>query len=354
MSKSKRVFVFLVIFFFAIIFAHATAFSFSKAKYVFFFIGDGMGFSQVDLARSFYGELVFLKFDFKGRVITTSFDGGIPDSASSATALATGQKTLNRVIGMDYTRRKKLKSMAYLAKSKGMKVGIVTDVSLDDATPAAFYSCQPSRFNYYYIALDLVNSGFDYLVGNDLIGNSKKYRNERPNIIELARGKGCRVVRSMKELYSFKGKRALILFGTKEFSSKNDVTLATFVKGGIDFLYNDRGFLMIIEEGKIDWACHANDVKNAIEGIKALDEAVSVAFSFYKQHPEETLIVVTADHETGGLYLDSSYKIKWGTKGHTKAPVPIFAHGTGAFLFKGVLDNTDVAKNIMRVAGLAF
>lgn len=420
-----------IIFFFTLFAITWSVSALLTAKYIFLFIGDGMGFPQVELAKAFYGRLNMYELKVKGELSTYSADRGIPDSASSATALATGYKTLNGILSMDPSKARKLKTIAHMAKERGMKVGIITNTPLDDATPAAFYSNQPSRLNYYEISLDLINSGFDYLAGGKPLGSFEKYRNGRVDILELAKSRGFLIIKDEESFKALgpKGKRVMVLNQAPaiyyEIDRPSDsISLSDLLEKGIEVLYNPLGFLMIVEGGKIDWACHANDAMTAIAEVKALDEAVRVALDFYKKHENETLIVVTADHETGGMEVDLSanrYKelilqrvsyakfnsilsqlksksksyskeellllieryfgivldvseldltekltqrvirilnersgIRWKTRGHTNSPVPVFAHGVKAELFSGSIDNTDIAKNIMKIAGLGF
>lgn len=395
-----------------------------RARYVFLFIGDGMGRNQRLLAQVLYGRSFMNELPVQGMMSTSPAGGGVTDSAAAATALATGFKTVNGVLGMDPGKTRKLTTLAELAKRRGMKVGIITNTPIDDATPAAFYAHQPSRLNYYDISVDMVRSGFDYLAGGRPVGNSERHRKGREDIFTLARDNGYRIVKDERGFRSLGvGESKVMVFDQAPSlyyeidRPKETVSLSELLRKGIEILYGPRGFLMVIEGGKIDWACHANDAFTAAEEVRALDEAVMEALKFYREHPKDTLIVVTADHECGGLELDLSsgrYEllkkqrmsyarfsrelskgknldllveeaftlrlsdlgglprvgdspvlaifhafglkagVKWSTRGHTDALVPISAIGVGQELFSGYQDNTDVARKIMRIAGLTF
>ena len=293
----------------------------TKAKYVFFFIGDGMGLVQLNSAELFLTstksdranpvKLNFTEFPAQGLATTYSSNSFITDSAAAGTALSTGYKTKSGVVGMDETRRKKLKSIAYFAKEKGMKVGILSSVSLDHATPACFYAQTSSRSNMYKISTQATESGFDYFAGGDFRGNEPSMKKDKADILELFSEAGYTITSNEEEFQKLKKKD-----GQKVVSSNSvvnlpysmdrkeeQISLAEFTEKGIELLDNENGFFMMVEGGKIDWACHANDGAAAIKDTLAFNDAVGKAVEFAKKHPEETLIVVTGDHETGGMTM---------------------------------------------------
>ncbi len=285
----------------------------AKVKYVFLFIGDGMGEGQRALAHAFYGKLVMNDLPVQGFITTQPLGGRITDSAASATALATGKKVLNGFLSVDSSDFSKLTTLAEVFKARGIGVGIVTNTPIDDATPAAFYSHQRSRLSYYEISLDMIRSGFDYFAGGSPLGNHERYRKRRPDILSLAKANGYRVVRDKVEAESLKagaGKVMIFDQGAALYYEidrpKDTLSLADLTRKAIELLYGPHGFFIMVEGGKIDWACHANDALTAIAEVKALDEAVEEALEFLRKHPEETLIVVTADHECGGMRVDLS------------------------------------------------
>lgn len=308
-----------------------------QAKYVFYFIGDGMGVNQVQGTELYRGELEgkigitpiwFTQFPYATTATTFSATNGVTDSAAAGTALASGNKTKNGTIGMKQDQQTDVNSVAVWAKNKGCRVGVTTSVSVDHATPAAFYAHDPSRGSYYKIGTDLYKAGFDFYAGSDFLDPTNKADKSgtSENLYDLAEKNGYTIARGYKD-YLKKCKKAdkMILFQTEKASeadrtaipyaidrTKNDLTLADITRSAINFLSKDlsKGFFLMVEGGKIDWACHSNDAATVFHEVVDMDEAVKVAYEFYSQHPDETLIVVTADHETGGFVLGTgAYKL---------------------------------------------
>lgn len=299
-------------------------------KYVFFFIGDGMGMNQVNGTETYLAAqqgrigiqpLIFAQFPHTAFATTYSASHGITDSAAGGTALATGHKTYNNAIGIAADSVTKISSVAVWAKNSGKAVGVATSVSVDHATPASFYAHQTHRSKYHEIGLDLIASGFDFFGGSDFL------KPENPkggaNLYEQCRAAGYTIARGMTEHAQLAPKADRLILLQTEAASKvdrsslpyaidrkpGDMTLTDITRSAIDFLYKKspkKGFFCMIEGGKIDWACHSNDAATVFEEVIDFDNAIKVAFDFYRQHPDETLIVVTADHETGGLGLGNS------------------------------------------------
>ena len=304
---------------------------------LFYFIGDGMGVNQVQGTELYRGELEgkigitpiwFTQFPYATTATTFSATNGVTDSAAAGTALATGNKTQNGTIGMKQDLQTEVSSVAVWAKNKGCRVGVTTSVSVDHATPAAFYAHDPSRGSYYKIGTDLYKAGFDFYAGSDFIDPNNKDNKDgnSENLYTMAEKNGYTIARGYKD-YLKKCKEAdkMILFQSEKASekdrtaipyaidrTKDDLTLADITRSAINFLSKDlsKGFFLMVEGGKIDWACHSNDAATAFHEVADMDEAVKVAYEFYSQHPDETLIVVTADHETGGFVLGTgAYKL---------------------------------------------
>ena len=286
-------------------------------KYVFLFIGDGMGFPQkIAAAQYINGKMLMDTFPSQGVTMTSASNRFITGSAAAATAIACGKKTTIGRIAMD-AEMKPLKTVAELAKARGMKVGIVTSVSIDHATPAAFYAHVAQRSQYYDIDVALAESGLDYFAGGGLKDPANKKGNAaafKGNALELIRKNGYKVVETRQAfdaLTPADGKVLAINGWLQDDKAmpydmdrtKEDISLAEFTQKGIALLENPNGFFMMVEAGKIDWACHANDAAAAVKDTLALDKAVEKAYAFYKAHPRETLIVVTGDHECGGMSL---------------------------------------------------
>ena len=295
--------------------------SFSQAKYVFLFVGDGMAMPQINAAEAYLNEkngsdigikqLNFTQFPAQG--LTTTYDAGsfITDSASAGTAIATGNKTLSGVINMDVSKTIEYPTIAEMAKAAGKKVGIISSVDLDHATPACFYAHQPTRNNYYEIGVQAVNSDVDYFGGGNF--RMGKTPEGKPTVHDLMAKAGWTMAGSKSDLNSISGGVEKVYAYTKGFAgdalpydldrTSDEISLAEFTAKGIELLDNQEGFFIMVEGGKIDWACHANDAASSIHDTIAFDNAVAEAIKFYNQHPEETLIIVTGDHETGGLAL---------------------------------------------------
>jgi len=294
-----------------------------QAKYVFLFIGDGMAMPQVSSAEVFstarsskdisVTKLGFSQFPVTG--LTTTYDAGtfITDSASAGTAIATGNKTLSGVINMDASKTQKFKPITEYIRDKGMKIGIVSTVTLNHATPASFYAQAASRSNYYDIAVQLAKSDIDYFGGGSILQRTGKGKDQQ-DAVEIAKANGFTYVDTKDGFNALKPGNGKVIAVSPRLQDDGampydldrkpgDLSLADFTKKGIELLDNSKGFFLMVEGGKVDWACHANDAGAAISDILSLDAAVRVALDFAAKHPKETLIVVTGDHETGGLTI---------------------------------------------------
>ena len=319
------------------LFMLAISVSAQQAKYVFYFIGDGMGVNQVLGTEMYLSELkgeigvtplLFTQFPYSTMATTFSATNGVTDSAAGGTALATGKKTKNGALGVTKDSER-VNSVASWAKENGYRVGVSTSVSIDHATPAAFYAHQDKRSAAYQIGLDLIETNFDFYAGSDFVdANNAQAKDGKTyeSLYSLAEKAGFTIARGYKD-YQKKAKKAdkMILFQTEKASQKNngsipyaidrkkgDMSLAEITRAGINFLSKDlsKGFFLMVEGGKIDWAGHANDAATNFREVIDMDEAIKVAYEFYSQHPDETLIVVTADHETGGISIgNGSYNL---------------------------------------------
>ena len=304
-----------------------SAFAKSHVKYVFYFIGDGMGVNQVNVTETYLAAtegrigihpILMSSLPVVGLVNTYSATNGVTDSAAGGTALATGRKTKNGAIGVLEDLKTPCTSIAAWAQRAGKAVGVATTVAITHATPAAFYGHQPDRNMYYEMGKDLCASGYDFFAGADF---HKPYEKEgERSLHEQAQDAGYTIVKGYKE-YEEKGREAekLILFQRDEQNEKlgseqlpyaldqdeNDLTLEQIVRAGINYLTkkNKNGFFFAIEGGMIDWACHRNDIGCCINEVLDMDKAVKVAYEFYLQHPKETVIIISADHETGGMAM---------------------------------------------------
>ena len=304
-------------------------------KYVFFFIGDGMGPVQIHATEAYLAamedgyrdeipgskkvvKLNFTGFPVQGMTTTYADDRLITDSPSAGTALACGMKTACGLISMSTDGQKSYITIAEQAKAKGMKVGIVTSESIDHATPAVFYAHQVSRYNYYDIGVQLANSNFDYFAGGSLQQPAQRARRRAnttsaKNTYEVAQENGFKIVTSRGALNDCKPGERVIAYNKPEEDAHilhyeidrpdNCMSLADLTKKGIELLDNENGFFMMVEGGLIDVACHRNDAVASFGETIAFDKAIGEALEFYHEHPNETLIIVTADHETGGMSM---------------------------------------------------
>lgn len=297
-----------------------------QAKYIFLFIGDGMGVNQVNATEMYQQSitnkrtgiqpLTFTQLPISSVSTTCSASNWVTDSSAAGTALACGTKTNNGTIGLD-SHQQPISSIAEKAKKKGKKVGIVTSVSIDHATPAAFYAHQPSRDMYYEIGLDLAKSEFDFYGGSGFLKPSTSFTGEnKRDLFSIFKEAGYTLTYGMADFLqkNSHANRIILMAPQKGHSlpyaidrTPEDLTLTQITQCAIRFLDNPEGFFLMVEGGKIDWSCHGNDGATMIQEIQDFDQAVQTALDFYRNHPEETLIVVTADHETGGITLGNDH-----------------------------------------------
>jgi alkaline phosphatase len=301
----------------------------ARARYVFLFIGDGMGVAQRNAAEVYLAgkrrsegdnsargsQLAMNSMPAEGFIRTGSLSG-VTDSAAAGTALSCGRKTVNGAIAMG-AEGEKYQSIASVARENGMKVGIITSSFLQDATPSVFYAHAPKRASLRTIGLQLAESGFDYFAGGGFRKPKDRPKGEAA-LADIAKSKGYRVIMDKKDFSRLaKGDGGKVIAVSPRAVSSGympwaidagggDISLADFVKKGIELLECDEGFFIMAEGGKIDLACHANDAAAAVREVIDMDSAVSAALDFMRAHPDDTLIVVTADHETGGMTLAPS------------------------------------------------
>ena len=315
---------------FCILYSHA------ELKYVFYFIGDGMGSNQVLGAEMYRSALDgkplgrvqtrMTQFPFAGSASSYSASNGITDSAAAGTCLATGKKTKNGMLGLD-PDSVRISTIAEELKAQGWGIGIMTTVAIDHATPAAFYAHVPSRNKYYKIGQQLAKSGFDFFGGAGFHHPNGKHDDKAVNLYRNAEEAGYTIAHGYEEAQallqnppSLADKKFILVQKNDDQGAKHgdnlhyaidrqdgDLTLKQIVSTAIPFLEaRHERFFMMVEGGMIDYACHGDDAATAFGEVWDMDEALEVAYAFYEQHPDETLIVVTADHETGGLALGNS------------------------------------------------
>ncbi|MGK7393061.1 MAG: alkaline phosphatase [Candidatus Cyclobacteriaceae bacterium M3_2C_046] len=328
----------------------ATTESVAKPKNIILMIGDGMGFAQVTagmVSESTRG-LHMEKMPFTGFSKTRSSDNLITDSAAGATALATGNKTYNGAIGVD-SLKNKLTTILEIAEEQGLSTGVVATSSITHATPASFYAHQESRKWDEAIALDLVNSSVDLFMGG-----GRKFFEQREDGQDLTRQlqeNGFTLLNTVDEAARVSTDKIGYFIAEEQpmsYVSGRGNFLPEATSAAIDHLNKDEdGFFLMVEGSQIDWGGHANDLKYVITELLDFDRAVGRALKFAAED-ENTLVIVTADHETGGFAVtDGSYQDQlvlgnFVTKGHSGSMVPVFAYGPGAELFTGMYENTEL------------
>jgi alkaline phosphatase len=389
-----------------------------EARNVIIFVGDGMGASQRDLIRlatvGLEGELGMDDLPYEGRSHTNSADPEtfVTDSAAGGTAIATGVKTYNGAIGVD-VNEEPVETALEQAKQAGKATGLVTDSQVTDATPASFGAHVPDRDDQSEIARQYVEEsqpdvilggGEDHWYPEDDAGvypdepeedPEEKSRGAEGNLVDRAEAAGYEYVTDADGLGAATGPKVLGLFANEEmFQQKPEgegdsyepaVSLAEMTRKAIETLSEDEdGFFLLVEEEAIDEMSHQNNTPLTIEAGQALDEAVEIAKSYAEDDPE-TLLIVTADHETGGLAIESlneqqddpdypnesgeersaedepfgvagsgqEYLVDWTTANHTAEDVPVTATGPGASRLTGVFENTHIYEVMSRAIGLA-
>ena len=300
----------------------------AQVKYVFYMIGDGMGPNQVLSTEMYLAELqgrigreklCMTQFPVSGQLSTYSTSNGITDSSAAGTCLASGKKTNNGTLGLD-DQNEPVKTIAEILRDKGWSIGIMTSVSIDHATPGAFYAHVNKRSNYYTIGTQLAASQFDFFGGSSFLHPTDKNDPSAPNVYKVCEEAGYRFAHGYKEYTTLADEKRLILIQEHEGldntkpsegmlpyaldKKPEDLTLPQITSAAIDFLSRkDKPFFMMVEGGAIDWACHSNDAATVIGEVREFDEAIKLVYEFYLKHPKETLIIITADHETGGMAL---------------------------------------------------
>lgn len=286
-------------------------------RYIFYFIGDGMGLNPVMTAQAYNRDVLkndkplhMLQFPVASWAMTYSANAPITDSAAAGTALSTGTKTKNGMVGMN-PDSVSVTSVARKLKDLGWGVGVVTSVAADDATPSAFYAHVPYRKMFYDIDIAAAKSGYEFIAGAGIGGLKDKDGN--PTDVEaVMKQNGVQIVYGTDEIGNIDSERVLLV-GRKDSPSWNigytidsisgALTLPVITRTCLSHLekYTPEHFFMMVEGGNIDHALHANDGGAAVKEILNFDQALSIAYDFYLAHPDETLIVVTADHDTGGM-----------------------------------------------------
>lgn len=328
-------------------------------KNIILLIGDGTGLSQVS-SSLFYNKKPsnYLRFPQVSLIKTSSASDLITDSAAGATAFASGVKTNNGVLGMD-SNLQKVSTIVEILSPLGYATGVVATSSVVHATPAAFYTHVTSRRNYEEIAETLVNSEIDFFAGGGLDFFTK--RKDGKNLLTALKDKGFTVNTSelpmqSKKIFNYKQGYLLAPDGMPKMLEGRGDFLPNATKLAIESLsqMSEKGFFLMIEGSQIDWGGHANDSDYLISELIDFDNAIGVALDYAETNPD-TLVIVLADHETGGFTLASDNgdynKIKptFSTKGHSATMIPVFAKGPGEELFTGTYENTDIFLKFLKL-----
>ena len=324
-----------------------------EVKNIIYLIGDGMGLTSASMMQlvNNYEPTIFDKADNVALQKTYSLDNRVTDSAASGTALATGHKTNNTMLGQlpDGTN---VESLIELASSKGKATGIVVTTYLQHATPGAFYAHVPSRHEYATISEQLLTSDIDIAIGGGMAFFEERYGDNGKARQAIAES-GFTLHKSIDTKLS--GERILALLADKEIENRTGY-LAKATTVAINHLDNcAEGFVLMVEGSLIDGMGHGNNAEGQKSEMRDFMEAIEVAVAYAREH-SDTLVVVTADHETGGLAIvsgnadfnlsEQGVEYKWSTGGHSGTMVPIYLYGACAELINGVMENADLGQRL--------
>tara|TARA_R100000908_G_scaffold61985_2_gene40767 strand:+ start:30407 stop:31570 length:1164 start_codon:yes stop_codon:yes gene_type:complete len=331
-------------------------------KNVIFLIGDGTGLAQIASGQLALvgpdGLLHMQTMPVTGFVKTHSSDNLITDSASGATAYSCGLKTYNGAIGVN-PEQIPCKTILELAEEQGLSTGLVSTSSITHATPASFATHVEQRSMEDEIAYDFLDSGVEVFLGGGFEYFSEQHRADSLDLIGEFEDAGYQILRTKDDLQNSTSNQLLGLFADDglERADTEPNSVAMIEKALSILSKNEDGFFLMLEGSQIDWAGHGNQVQYLLNEIKDFDAAVKASLDF-AQEDGETLVVLTADHETGGMTLQrqlaegDSLEIFWTTGYHTGTPVPLMAYGPHATEFMGWRDNTYVGHKIAELLGL--
>ncbi|MBN3034599.1 MAG: alkaline phosphatase [Bacteroidales bacterium] len=321
-------------------------------------IGDGMGMPQITAARTVSENgLNMLTCPVTGIQSTHSADEYVTDSGAAGTAIACGEKTNHYTVGVDVDGQP-LTSIVESLEEQGLSTGLITTTQIMDATPAAFFAHQNDRFAYEPIAMELIGSGIDYLMGG-----GRKYLDQRTdglNLIDSLITRGYQVAGQPGELGSSTGKAAIFIAddAPPAYLGGRGEVLTQAVEQAIQMLRtNPKGFFLMVEGGQIDWACENNDQDYLLAEMLDFDRAVGKALE-YAHQDGNTLVIITGDHETGGYTLvggdEQAHTVngQFLTYQHTGTMIPVLAGGPGATAFSGVYENTGIYDRMAAFFGL--
>lgn len=333
-----------------------------KPVNVILLIGDGMGLSQVSYALMMANErMAFERFKTLGLSRTSSSNHKITDSAAGATAFSCGTKTYNGAIAVD-DAKKPMTTILEMAENKGYATGLVATCAITHATPAAFIAHQPSREMYEEIAADFLKTDIDLFIGGGYDNFAK--RKDSANLIQELVKKNYKVIQSEQELYMYTGDQKLAALIAPKHLAKMQEGRGNYLANATQLAINKlaskkTGFFLMVEGSQIDWGGHNNDAEYIRQEVMDFDKAIAKALDFAEKDGN-TLVIVTADHETGGFALSgneedktqNAIEPKFTTKNHTATMVPVYAYGPGAESLGGIYQNTWIFQVMKKSLGL--
>lgn len=330
----------------------------AEIKNVILMIGDGMGLPHVYAAMTVSDSpLNIERCRFTGLSKTWSSNNYITDSGAAGTALATGTKTKNGTIGMD-AQGKSVKTILEIAEENGLATGLISTSSLTHATPASFIAHQSGRGSYEDIAADFLKTDIDVFIGGGIDHFSK--RKDKINLFDSLKARGYEVDTTLSAILQsgslkIAGLTAPI-HNPYRLKGRGNMLPEASAKAIEILKKNPKGFFLMVEGSQIDWAAHANAADTLIDETLDFDKAVGVALDFAKADGH-TLVIITADHETGGVTITGGnreareVKLSFSGKDHTAVMVPVYAYGPGAEKFTGIYENTDIFRKMLESFG---
>ena len=328
-------------------------------KNVIFMVGDGMGISQITAGMYMNNnKLALERCSHIGLIKTHSSDNLVTDSAAGATAFACGQKTYNGAIGVN-DAKEPIKTILEYAEEKGLETGLVATSTIVHATPASFAAHQPSRKMYDEIAFDMLDADVEVMIGGGKMYFEAATRADKQDLIKVLKEKNYTVADDVKDVTADADK--IMVFTAADDPKKKmegrDYLMPASQLAIERLSKSEQGFFLMIEGSQIDWGGHANDSEYIITEMLDFDETVAKVLDFVEKDGE-TLLVITADHETGGYAINPESVMNdtivagFTTGYHTAAMIPVFAHGVGAENFSGIYENTAIYDKMMEALRL--